>query len=406
MADKAVTNNVVALKPGPRRKEEPRLKIVQSATDLAAAALELGRLDEAAATSPLQEIWTFREAVRAVSFLISARADTPVSPERLHAALTGLPLTPWPDEGALANAMRLLADAAALWTPSHRGLFSSKGPHLRLWTDFENAADAPPRRSELIRKIRLTKELLEHELDPSRGPVLTELDALWKGYEEGFPFGRLQLMAPMIAFETGLTRTPLPFLAAALPAPEELSKSAWMTRALTRLVEHADAARDRLAGFTRFYRAARDRIGVTPKNSKLLDAFHVSIAAPVATAPLLASVLDCSRQAASGYLRRLEQARILTDVGARDRWRVFIPSDADTARYELRSIGIPFSHVSQPDATAPEAPLAPSPPPPPIDYESLDRKLAELIREADAAGLRAREISKEMAGHMIAADDD
>ena len=397
-------SNVVPL---PQRRT-PRLEVVSSTAGVAAA-LELGRLDQAVAASSLREIWIFRETMRCVASLVSSQSEHAVAPERLHAALAGLPLGAHRDYGALSAALALLADACQLWTPAHRGVYPDEFTRLRLWrAPEETIGETTPRRSALVRRVTRTRDHIEKSYDNRDGPLISELKALRAAYEDGLPGFQVRLAAPLTLMRYEVSRHCLPVIAEALADPLELSPQQWLKRSLERLPDYAVAARERLAAFDAYYARSRHKLGAPAKNSRLEDAFHIAVAMPVTTASVLLAAMRCTRQAASGYLRRLAGAGILREVSGRDRWRVYIPADQPDVARELtaRSVLPPFS-PDQEDASPPGLdPLSPPKPQRPIDFAAVDRQLAALIRNVDAAGRRVAETTRRMADQLDADRDD
>ena len=324
---------------------------VSVGTDLERAAVAVGRLDHAAATSRLGEAWCRRSLYRASIECLAAEGYH-YEIERLFAVTGALPVSRVKDFGADARAVAMLRriQSTTARTPH---MVTGGGPEE---TDEVDAAQAGF--EAVIGAPALLSGVLGFRswLLAGRGPSAA------------------MIALPAFLTARGLLGSPLVWLSGGLRGSAEnvaaYPPGAWAARALRGIGEAASAGVRDLEGLTRLWRTWHAKLGPRRRNSRLAEVVDLVIAHPIQSPRQVARVLGFSLRGAAKLLDELRELGILVAPLSRRSWRVLVAADLAGMQEQLhqkpRSIAVPQAapepfpaHTlvksAQPPAAFPEA---------------------------------------------------
>jgi hypothetical protein len=364
------------------------------ARTLERALLAAARLDEAASRSPVSAGWLQRSRFAAAERLAAAEGHAQ-APDRLLAAVLGLPVSAHADGGATAAALRWFAGVRGQRGGDRRQKSEVRG-------DATVSAEPDPAAAALAGRVAAAAARLAAQRS-SRAGVLG-----------GLPGSIAALMAEGMGFATVLAAIPrflaeARVLSAAWPAfavvPEGggPEASGWAGRLLGALADQADAERLALDRLEASWAGWHDGLGALRSNARLPRLLQLVASLPGLSSVFVAERLttphrSCTVAGASFLLKSLVARGVLVEASRRRSWRLYVPADLALLRDIVRPPG-PRKRKAAPDR---QELLADERAPLSLDgieltrlerarpFSDRDAEWAALIADIDRAALKAR----------------
>lgn len=288
-----------------------------------AAALAIGRLDQALHHHPLRLAWAHRARLRSALAAVALNGWR-VDAEVLYARLAGLPIRHEHDYGAASRALRM---AWAIATTCGDKALADDGADYDD-ADAGTAEDTPLRL--LVSDARLLVEQM-HEARERRGAILlgaadTAWDMRWQTDVEP---GVIHAALPAYLAQAGLTSVPLYGLAAFPARGERDERDEWTVSFLKALAKAADAERSHLGGLGLAWQGWVQKVESRPRRStSSLPVLLPLVAQSPALSPVLASkCLGVTVRGSSLLLNELEELGVVIEVTGRRAGRLFVAAD-------------------------------------------------------------------------------
>ncbi len=337
---------------------------VSVGTDLERAAVAVGRLDHAAATSRLGEAWCRRSLYRASIECLAAEGYH-YEIERLFAVTGALPVSRVKDFGADARAVAMLRRIQSTTARTPR-MVTGGGPEETDEVDaalagFEAVIGAPALLSGVLG--------FRSWLLAGRGPSAA------------------MIALPAFLTARGILGSPLAWLSGGLRGAAEnvatYPPGAWAARSLRGIGKAASAGVRDLEGLTRLWRSWHAKLGPRRRNSRLADVVDLVIAHPIQSPRQVARVLGFSLRGASKLLDELRELGILVAPLSRRSWRFLVAADLAGIQEQLhwkpRSVSVPEASPGPSPAHA----LAKSAQPPAAFPDAQVSALRAIMAESD-----------------------
>jgi hypothetical protein len=383
---------------------------------LTEASMALGEPRHALGYTSLHRAWLWRETARMATRL-GQNAGRRLSYEQLVQGLAGLPVERGEDHGGVAfgrgiflvagRLFRALGAAdsipapaelfAPIWGSGARDDDDPSAPCGQGVVSAPSAACVPPGAgraggAEADGGDDLTglRDLVRHLVSAAHRetvPLVGLLNALRSGQTRHLSPTLARLALPLALHQAGLVPKVAPALlggrlplATASPMPTAIPATPWLARALTALAKEAAGSARRLDDLTRQHRAWHSVFaGRGHRDSRAPKVLDLLAATPVLSTSLVARHLGCTPRGASGLLKALARAGVVTAAQLNARWTIYLASDLSVADRDRSGAG-----------EGADDPLGLSVPLPEVDREGIETTLDGLIAELDRLDQRTK----------------